>query len=137
MKRRVKLVIVLVLIIVIFFVGKNLLFPGDWNQESCNKECLHRGFEIGICKWEIEMMAGDVGIGKCLVEDSRSCNEEGWCDCYCADKSLFGGCDSVALENQAECCDKWAMGKAIVLPNCVGKWKVIGGRCSWVCDKGE
>jgi len=68
---------VLIIILVISFNSRY------WNLETCNSECIHRGYEAGECKWPIEAESLDINIGGCLIPQSRHCGNKGQCNCYC------------------------------------------------------
>ncbi|MFC1599024.1 hypothetical protein ACFL2U_03415 [Patescibacteria group bacterium] len=51
--------------------------------ESCQNECVIKGFDEGTCLsyFEAEGKASD--IGNCLIEGSANCGDKGQCHCYC------------------------------------------------------
>lgn len=131
MKKWVIVIVVLIILLVVTVIY--FLFPQNWNLESCQEECEHRGYESGDCLWGTEAGNEYDDIGSCLVKNSRHCGG-GECNCYCFNQPLIGGCGGVALEYQEECCERLARENNIVHIQCVGYWEVKEGKCGWVCS---
>ena len=66
---------VLIFILILFFNSRY------WNLETCNSECIHRGYNLGNCRWASEMN-----------EDAVSCNKfsKEFCDMFESDKEICG-----------------------------------------------
>jgi len=50
------------------------------------------------------------------------------------DKQLIGGCGSVQLQYQQDCCNKVAEEKKVTHLPCKGEWKIQEGVCNWACS---
>lgn len=80
MKPAIKVIIVIaVLFTVLYFINSD-----HWDRKSCNDECIHRGHDLGECKWPDEKQLKDVSLGDCLVKNSKHCGNEAQCECYCS-----------------------------------------------------
>ena len=88
------LVIIIIILAIVFgslFLLKINLFKDNWNLQTCNSECIHRGYDIGSCRWPSEMGEEDVEIGSCVILNSRHCGNKGLCNCYCENETSIGG----------------------------------------------
>ena len=85
-----KKILILLAALVLIFILIVSLNSRNWNLETCDSECIHRGYDIGSCRWPSDMGEDDVEIGSCVVPNSRHC-EEGLCNCYCEYETSIGG----------------------------------------------
>lgn len=88
-----KKIIVLVFILILIFILVISLNSKYWNSTTCNSECIHRGYDTGVCRWASEMNEEDVEIGPCLIPNSRHCGNEGQCNCYCETEQIICAMD--------------------------------------------
>ncbi len=86
-----KNIIVLVASLILILILIISLNSQHWNLETCNSECIHRGYDLGNCRWPSEMNEDDIEIGSCVVSNSRHCGSEGLCNCYCEYETSIGG----------------------------------------------
>ena len=79
------IVIILIILIIIFGVVYFTIkvSSDNWNDKNCNSECIHRGYEAGYCMWLEETQGNEISIGSCIIEESRHCENQGQCNCYC------------------------------------------------------
>lgn len=89
MKKKKIVVLVFILILIVILVIS--LNSRDWNLETCNSECVHRGYDAGVCRWASEMNKENIQIGSCIVIDSKHCGEKWQCNCYCETEKSIGG----------------------------------------------
>jgi len=72
------LALIIVIAIIIY-----LMLQRSLDLESCQNKCKEMNFDSGKCIWKSEKSETDFDIGPCLVENSRHCQREGVCRCYC------------------------------------------------------
>jgi hypothetical protein len=91
MKDWIKVVIILLIIKVIVLVGL-FFFSPSLNLESCDDECVWRGYDFGVCAQPSESLEDDEKAGKCVVQNLEHCEKRGLCNCYCRlEGQIIGG----------------------------------------------
>ncbi len=118
-KKNVIILMMLVVLLIILIISFN---SGYWNLKTCDSECIHRGYDMGTCRWPSEMSEDDIEIGSCLVPNSRHCGNKGQCNCYCEYETSIGGerdehgCLGAAgyswNETELSCVREWLQGEA-------------------------
>ena len=87
MKKKIVIAVIIILIIIVLIV----INSQNWNLQSCEEECIHRGYDSGNCMWPSEISGDEINIGSCLISQSRHCGNKGQCNCYCEYEKSIGG----------------------------------------------
>lgn len=100
-----KNIIIIIISLVLIFILILFLNSGYWSLETCNSECIHRGYDMGSCRWPSEMNEDDIEIGSCVVPNSKHCGKEGLCNCYCEYEIPIGNESAEDINQKSKYCE--------------------------------